>query len=72
MVGENIREYVNRLNEIENEMSSLRQDKKDLDVEFKEKLDLKAVKAAIRILKIRADNNEDLVESVLEVLGKVV
>lgn len=70
MVSKTIREYVSRLDKIENEIKLLREDRKDLDAEFKEQLDLKAVKAALRILKIRANSQEDHVEQVLEILGK--
>lgn len=71
MVSGEVREYVKRLTAIDNEIKLLREDKKGLDKEFKEKIDLKAVKAALRIIKIREDGNEDLIESVLEILGKV-
>lgn len=68
MVKEVVKEYVDRRKDIESEVKILREDMKALDEDFKEKIDLKAVKAALRILKLRENSNEDLVDSVIEIL----
>ena len=54
MNTETLNELVDRLLTIENEMSVLREDKKMLLAEFKEKLDVKSVQAAMRIAKIKS------------------
>jgi|TARA_Y100000593_G_C4282836_1_gene323686 uncharacterized protein (UPF0335 family) len=51
---EDVVEFVERLTRIENEKKLLEEDKKILVNDFKSKLDVKAVQAAIRIAKIRA------------------
>lgn len=57
-----VKEFLDRLRTIENEMATLAEDRKELFAEYKEKINLKALKAAIRIIKIRArlgsDENE--------------
>jgi hypothetical protein len=53
MSNKNFSVLVDRLLTIEGEMSLLRDDKKILLAEFKEKLDIKTVQAAIRIAKIK-------------------
>ena len=45
----NVKEFVNRLTEIENEITILRQDRSELFGEMKEKLDPRAFRAAIKI-----------------------
>lgn len=47
-------DYVSRLENIDNEISLLKEDKKVLKEEFKEKIDLKTLNAVLRILKIEA------------------
>jgi uncharacterized protein (UPF0335 family) len=47
-------EFIKRLGVIEGEMRLLSDDRKALVEEFKEKLDMKAVRAAIRIVRIKA------------------
>ena len=54
MNTENLNELVVRLLTIDNEMNLLREDKKVLLTEFKEKLDIKSVQAAMRIAKIKS------------------
>ena len=53
-VKEVVLELVERLLKIENELKLLQEDKKILFAEYKDKLDVKAVQAAIRVAKIRA------------------
>ncbi len=49
-----VSEFIERYLRIENELSLLQEDRKILFAEFKEKLDIKALKAAIRIAKIKS------------------
>ena len=54
MNNETVKELVERLTRIESEQKLLTEDKKHLIAEYKDKLDVKAVQAAIRVAKIRA------------------
>jgi uncharacterized protein (UPF0335 family) len=56
---ETVLELVERLLRIENELKLLQEDKKILYAEFKDKLDVKAFKAAIRIAKIKSRLGSD-------------
>jgi uncharacterized protein (UPF0335 family) len=47
------KEFIDKLQYIENEISTLTEDRKDLFSEYKNKLDLKTLKAAIRVVKIK-------------------
>ena len=49
-----VHELVERILRIEGEIALLQDDKKSLLSEYKDKLDVKAVQAAIRVAKIRA------------------
>ena len=53
-----VTELVERLTRIENELKLLQEDRKVLFDEYKEKLDLKAFKAAVRIAKIKSKLGE--------------
>jgi len=61
-------ELVERLINVENEMKLLQEDRRNLFDEYKEKLDIKAVKAAIQIAKIksRLGDSESEVDRILE------
>ena len=54
MNSETVKELVDRLTRIESEQKLLAEDKKHLIAEYKDKLDVKAVQAAIRVAKIKA------------------
>jgi uncharacterized protein (UPF0335 family) len=54
MANNEVLELVERLINIENEIKLLQEDKNNLFAEYKEKLDIKAFKAAIRIAKIKS------------------
>jgi uncharacterized protein (UPF0335 family) len=68
----NIEEFITRLFRIEQEQKLLNEDKKDLVAEFKDKLDIKTVQAAIRIAKIKAklDSSEEELENAISVVNK--
>ena len=54
MVSNDVMELVERLISLENEIKLLQEDKNNLFAEYKDRLDLKAFKAAIRIAKIKS------------------
>ena len=58
MANNEVLELVERLINIENEIKLLQEDKNNLFTEYKEKLDIKAFKAAIRIAKIKSKLGE--------------
>jgi uncharacterized protein (UPF0335 family) len=51
-------EFIERLTSIENEQKLLAEDRKTLIEEFKDKMDVKAMMAAIRIVKIKSKLGE--------------
>lgn len=68
---EMISEYITRLKTIESEVETLKADKKTLDEEFKEKIDLKTLKQALKVHKILMDiDHQDTYESMLDQLIK--
>jgi len=75
MSDKNFNELIDRLFTIEGEMRLLRDDRKILLEEFKEKLDIKTVQAAIRIAKIKnrlsGTSDESLDEMVSNIEKKI-
>ena len=67
---EDVREFMTRLVNIENERDILKEDRKTLFDEFKEKLDTKAFRAALSIYKIRLKNvdSTDTIETMVDIL----
>ncbi len=64
-----VKEFVERLTVIKNEQETLKEDEKALIEEFKEKLDMKTLKAALRVLKIHSQiAHKDTFDSFMEVL----
>jgi len=66
---------IDRLLLIEGEMSLLRDDKKTLLAEYKEKLDVKSVQAAMRIAKIRlklTETSDDALEEIVVSVEKKI
>ena len=69
--NELVGELVQRLMRVEHEIELLREDRKNLLGEYKDKLDIKVFQAALRIAKIKArlsSTSEDTLDSVLEVV----
>lgn len=67
-------EFIEKLTSIENEQKLLNEDKKALIDEYKEKLDLKALFAAIRIVKIKSrlgDSEPECETYIDEIDGKL-
>jgi len=67
-------EFIEKLTSLENEQKLLNEDKKALISEYKEKLDMKALFAAIRIVKIKArlgDSESECETYIDEIDGKI-
>jgi uncharacterized protein (UPF0335 family) len=63
------REFLDRLNTIDNELSTLKEDRKELMDEYSKKLDMKTFKAAIQVNKIKKQvEHEDTFDVFLEIL----
>ena len=65
---ETVRDLVERIKQIYNEIKLLQEDRKTVLDEFKDKLDIKAFKAALRIVKLRKDVDETELDSIIDVL----
>ena len=67
-VKEKVEEFVSKYMRIENEKSLLADDQKELFAEYKDQMDLKALRAAIQIakIKIRLGKSEGELDSMLE------
>lgn len=62
-------EFIERLQNIENEIETLKGDRKELFDEFKNKLDMKTLKAAMQIVKIkRGVAHKDTFDTFMNVL----
>ena len=75
MNTETLNELVDRLLTIENEMNLLREDKKGLLSEFKEKLDVRSVQAAMRIAKIKSklsDTSDEALDAMVSNIEKKI
>lgn len=67
-----IQEFVEKMKRIKNEQELLKQDEKDLMEEYKEKLDMKALKAAMRVVAVREKvDHKDTFDSMVEVLERL-
>lgn len=65
-----VKEFLDRAQNIENEMETLKEDRKELIEEYKEKLDMKTLTAALKVLKIqRAVQHRDTFDVFMEVLN---
>jgi len=70
MTSETLKEFVEKLLLVENERKLLVEDRKVLIAEYKDKLDVKAVQAAMRIVKIKSqlDTSDDELENIVSAL----
>ena len=65
-----VAELLEKLDTIDNEMTLLREDRKEVLDDYKEKLDLKVFRAAMRILKIRQKTDNDFaIDEMLDTMG---
>ena len=72
-----VQEYIKRRFEIERELSILREDKKELNKEFKEKIDGPLISKIIRLVKLKVQMEElaaspDTIEEVSEMIKEKV
>lgn len=66
---EDIKDLVEKITSIDNEIKLLQDDRKTLLEDFKGKIDIKAFKAAMRIIKVRESvDNRDELDTILDVL----
>jgi hypothetical protein len=67
-----IKEFVDKLKTIKNEQDLLKQDEKALIEEYGEKLDMKTLKAAMRVVAVREKvNHKDTFDTLVEVLERL-
>jgi|TARA_R110001592_G_scaffold31281_1_gene110473 uncharacterized protein (UPF0335 family) len=71
MNREVVKELVEKLSRVENEMKLLREDKKIIVDDFKDRLDMKAFMAAWQILKKREKVDEAVLDNLLHILQEV-
>ncbi len=71
MTNDDIKELAERYVRIEGEIKLLQEDKKQLLAEFKDKLDVKAFMAALRIVRIRAKLNDSTASELDTMLGEL-
>lgn len=50
---ETVKEFMSRVSNVDNEIELLKEDRKELIAEFSEKLDIKTLTAALKVLKIQ-------------------
>jgi len=50
-----VREFIKRLTNVENELTTLKEDRKALLEEFSEKLDIKTLQTAMKVVKVEAE-----------------
>ena len=64
-----VKEFITRMTNIENEITLLGEDKKELVEEFKQKLDVKTLNAAMKVMKIQKGvQHRDTYDLFIEVL----
>ena len=71
MSREHIKELATRLQVVENEIKLLNEDRKELISEYKDKIDVKAFRAAWTILKRRESVDEAALDNILETMQKI-
>ncbi len=68
-LGAIVEEFTGKLAYIENEMETLKADRKELIEEYKEKLDMKTLNAAMKIVKVkRATEHKHTLDQFLDIL----
>lgn len=67
-----IKEFVEKLKNIKNEQELLKTDEKELLEEYAEKLDMKTLKAAMRVVAVREKvDRKDTFDTLVEVLERI-
>lgn len=68
-----VKEFVGKIENIDNEIELLKQDRKDIVEEYSEKLDMRTLQAALRVLKIqRSVDHADTFDLFMEALSEDV
>jgi uncharacterized protein (UPF0335 family) len=68
MTKEIVQELIEKITSIDNEIKLLQEDRKELLEEYKDKLDIKAFKAAMRIIKLRENVDSSELDTILDAL----
>lgn len=68
MTKEIVQELIEKITTIDNEIKLLQEDRKELLEEYKDKLDIKAFKAAMRIIKLRENVDSSELDTILDAL----
>ena len=68
MNKQTVAELVERLTKVNNEIKLLQEDRRELLADYKEKLDIRAFKAAMRITKMREEADEAQLDNILIVM----
>jgi uncharacterized protein (UPF0335 family) len=68
MTKEIVQELIEKITTIDNEIKLLQEDRKTLLEDYKDKLDIKAFKAAVRIIKLRENVDNGELDNILGVL----
>lgn len=65
-----VKEFVGKMESVDNEIELLKQDRKELLEEYAEKLDMKTLSAALRVMKIQNEvAHKDTFDLFIEALG---
>jgi len=64
-------ELAQKLKSVENEIKILQEDRRDLIADYKDKIDVKAFRAAWAILKKKENVNEVELENILDIIDNV-
>lgn len=67
---DDVKELIEKITQIDNEIKLLQEDRKTVLEDYKEKLDLKAFKAAMRILKVRETVDNTELDNYLDILER--
>jgi uncharacterized protein (UPF0335 family) len=66
--NEVVKELINRINQIDNEIKLLQEDRKTVLEDYKDRLDIKAFKAAMRIVKLRESVDGSELDQIIDAL----
>jgi len=67
-----VKEFIGRVQNIDNEIEGLKEDRKDLIEEYSQKLDYKTLQSALRVIKIQNSvEHKDTFDLFMEVLEEV-
>ncbi len=67
-----VKEFVGKIETVDNELELLKQDRKDIIEEYSEKLDMKTLQAALRVVKIQQTvDHRDTFDLFMEALEPV-